>query len=324
MSQENLLEQKENKIESYSMYIEINGNNILHLDEYGNLLNGTIIDANAYNKDKNTPETEILLAYNENNVTYRPHISKIDLFVVDKVKMAVNADGDNTVVLEGAFIAGNSQAQPKIQTFKSSCGAFSRMGAFVGTEGNYTVQKGDIIRCFEVDGDVKYATLVYRRSLDYNANGRYEKGAFAGINDGLMNSSGNSNPFVPRFTTNSFNVDGFVIWYGSTYANAGSYKELRFADMFVLSVNERFITLTTQDLSDPSSIPDYYNDKYTIITAPIPNYLTIQTKKGDNYVSANGLFTQIKSYETHLSDCSRAIVQLYNGLLKTLVVLNEE
>ena len=52
MSQENLLEQKENKIESYSMYIEINGNNILHLDEYGNLLNGTIIDANAYNKDK--------------------------------------------------------------------------------------------------------------------------------------------------------------------------------------------------------------------------------------------------------------------------------
>ena len=278
----------------------------------------------AYNTDKNSPEATVVLAYNDAQTTYQGHMSKIELFVVDKIKNAVNSDGDNVVMLEGSFIAGNSQAQPKQQTYKSAVGAFSKMGAFIDNGLIYEVQKGDVIRCFEVDGDVKYATLVYRRSLDYALNGRFEKGAFAGINDGLMNSSGNSNPFVPRFTSNSFTLDGFTIWHGNTYANALSYKELRFADMFVLSVNERFITLTTQDLSDPSSIPDYYDSRYTIITAPIPNYITIQTKKGDNYTSSSGLFTQIKSYETNLNDCSRAVVQMYNGLLTKLIILNEE
>ncbi len=278
----------------------------------------------AYNTDKTNPESTILLAYNDAQTTYKGHVSKIELFVVDTIKNAVDADGDNVVLLEGSFIAGNSQAQPKRQTYKSAVGAFSKMGAFIDNGLTYEVQKGDIIRCFEVNGDVKYAALVYRRGLDYAANGRFEKGAFAGINDGLMNTSGNSNPFVPRFTSNSFTMDGFTIWNGNTYANALSYKELRLADMFVLSVNERFITLTTQDLSEPGSVPDYYDSRYTIITAPIPNYLTVQIKKGDNYTSSSGLFTQINSYDTHLNDCSRAVVQMYTGLLTKLIILNEE
>lgn len=39
-------------IETASLYIEMNGKNILHNDEYGNLINGTRIDTIAYNNDK--------------------------------------------------------------------------------------------------------------------------------------------------------------------------------------------------------------------------------------------------------------------------------
>lgn len=41
-------------IESSSLYMEMNGKKILHIDEYGNLINGTRIDTIAYNNDKKT------------------------------------------------------------------------------------------------------------------------------------------------------------------------------------------------------------------------------------------------------------------------------
>ncbi len=278
----------------------------------------------AYNTDKNTPDTDVLVTINTALTTFKMAINKTPLFIVDKVMQSSNADGDPTTILEGTYLANGKQPAATAKTYVSAAGAFSNMRALAGTdtETTYTVQKGDIISCMEMNGDVKYAALVYRRDLDYPINARYEKGAFAGINSGIYNDTTNSNPFNMSESGTTIDVNGYSAIIASLGSSNTSASAWRFYDMFVISANEQYITLTTQDLSIPGSVPEYDNSAYTVVSIPVPTNIAHQTKKGNNYTSGSIYYTGIKTYEASLNDCSRAIMITYNLSPYKLIILN--
>ncbi|MBO5098893.1 MAG: hypothetical protein J6C16_01850 [Clostridia bacterium] len=293
--------------------------------ELDTLSEAKFTSAIAYNTDKNTPDAEILIAKDMPLTTFKLSDTNTPLFLVDKVMQSVNADGEPTVMLEGTYLSGGQLPAGVIKKYVSATGAFSNMRALVGPdkETKYTVQKGDIITCLEVNGDVKFAALVYRRTLNYPANSRYEGGALAGVNSGIYNNTTNSNPYNPSNGT-AIDVNGYNIYlpnFGSSNLNATSW---RVYDMFAISANEKYITLTTQDLSAPGSVPEYDNPAYTVISIPVPTNISRQIKKGDNYSSGPIYFTGIKTYETSLNDCSRALVVTNVQRAYKLVILDEE
>ena len=292
-------------------------------DSYPDL---TLTSAIAYNTDRDSIETDYLVTFNTALTTFDMAINKTPLFVVDKIKQGSNADGEPTVMVEGTYLGNGRMPAGTKKTYTSSTGAFSNMRALVGvdTETKYTVQKGDIISCMEIGGDVKYAALIYRRTLDYPTNGRYAKGALAGINSGIYDNTNNSNPYHFTGSGTTVEVNGYNAVVASLGANNTTPTSWRIYDMFVLSADEKYITLTTQDLSAPGSVPDYNNEAYTIISIPVQTNMTQQTKKGDTYTSSAIYFTDMKTYEANLNDCSRVFMITYNLNPYKLIVLNEE
>ena len=293
--------------------------------ELDTLSEAKFASAIAYNTDKNTPDAEILIAKDMPLTTFKLSDTNTPLYMVDKVMQSVNADGEPTVMLEGTYLSGGQTPAGVTKKYVSATGAFSNMRALVGLdkETKYTVQKGDVITCLEVNGDVKFAALVYRRTLNYPANSRYEGGALLGVNSGIYNNTTNSNPYNPSNGT-AIDVNGYNIYlpnFGSSNLNPTSW---RVYDMFAISANEKYITLTTQDLSEPGSIPEYDNPAYTVISIPVPTNISRQVKKGDNYSSGPIYFTGIKTYETSLNDCSRALVVTNVQRAYKLVILDEE
>ena len=249
------------------------------------------------------------------------------MFVVDKVKLGANSDGDATVMVEGTYLGNGRMPAGTKKTYKSSTGAFSNMGPLVGadTEAKYEVQKGDIISCMEIGGDVKYAALIYRRdNYAYPTNKRYADGGLVGVNSGIYDNTNNSNPYHFTGSGATIEVNGYNAVIASLGANNTVATSWRFYDMFVLSADEKYITLTTQDLSLPGSVPDYNNENYTIISIPVQTNMTQQTKKGDTYTSSAIYFTDMKTYEANLNDCSRVFMITYNLNPYKLIVLNEE
>lgn len=279
----------------------------------------------AYNTDKNTPDSEIVVATDMPLTTFRLSDTNTPLYIVDKVMQSVNADGEPTVMLEGTYLSGGQLPAGTIKTYVSASGAFSNMRALVGPDKDtkYTVQKGDIISCLEINGDVKFAALVYRRTLDYPLNGRYEKGALAGINSGIYNNTTNSNPYNPS-NGSAIDINGYSIYLPNLGSNNTSATSWRIYDMFVISANEQYITLTTQDLSIPGSVPEYNNPAYTVVSIAVPTNITRQVKNGEKYTSGPIYFTSIKTYEANLNDCSRAIVVSNVQRAYKLVILDEE
>ncbi len=304
--------------EKYSVYTK------KELDSYPDL---TLTSAIAYNTNRDSLEADYIVSFNTALTTFDLAINKTPLFVVDKVKQGTNSDGDTTVMVEGTFLGNGRMPVGTKKTYKSSTGAFSNMGPLVGadTEAKYEVQKGDIISCMEIGGDVKYAALIYRRdNYAYPTNKRYADGGLVGINSGIYDNTNNSNPYHFTGSGATIEVNGYNAVVASLGANNTVATSWRFYDMFVLSADEKYITLTTQDLSLPGSVPDYNNENYTIVSIPVQTNMTQQTKKGDTYTSSAIYFTDMKTYEANLNDCSRVFMITYNLNPYKLIVLNEE
>ncbi len=280
----------------------------------------------AYNTEKDSPKADVIVT--ENTTTTR-HIFRDNqnaVFLVDKVKYGTNADGDEVVTVEGTHIGNGRMPEGKAKTYTSKSGAFSKMHTMFGDlTKEWTVQKGDIIHCMELAGDVKSALLIYRRDYNYETNPRYAGGGIAGLVSGIYDGKQSSNPCAIAVlgVANDIVVNGYsVATYGfPSTVNSSSRK---IYDLFALSADEKYMTFTTQDLSAPGSVPDYNNPAYTIITVPVQRYMTQQVKKGETYSSGNIVFTDIKTYDAHLNDCSRVFMITYGGSPYKIVVLGEE
>ena len=304
--------------QKYSVYTK------KELDSYPDL---TLTSAIAYNTNRDSLEADYIVSFNTALTTFDLAINKTPMFVVDKVKLGANSDGDATVMVEGTYLGNGRMPVGTKKTYKSSTGAFSNMRALVGvdTETKYTVQKGDIISCMEIGGDVKYAALIYRRdNYAYPTNKRYADGGLVGINSGIYDGTNNSNPYHFTASGATIEVNGYNAVVASLGANNTVPTSWRFYDMFVLSADEKYMTFTTQDLSIPGSVPDYNNEAYTIISIPTQKDMTQQTKKGDTYTSSAIYFPDLKTYDANLNNCSRVFMITYNLNPYKLIVLDEE
>ena len=281
----------------------------------------------VYNTEKDSPEADIVVTENTAATRHVFRDNQNAVFIVDKIKQGTNADGDEVVTVEGTYIGNGRMPEGKAKTYTSKSGAFSKMHSLLGdTSIEYTVKKGDIIHCMEFAGDVKSAILIYRRDgYTYEANPRYEGGGIVGLVSGIYDGKPSSNPCAISTLgeANDIEVNGYkVATHGFPSTVTSSSRKL--LDLYALRADEQYMTFTTQDLSAPGSVPDYNNPAYTIITLPVQRFMTQQVKKGNTYASGNIVFTDIKTYDAYLNDCSRVLAITANGYPYKIVVLGEE
>lgn len=285
----------------------------------------------AYNTEKDSPVADYVVVTTEDITTQKHGIRTLDMFIVTKVLNTTNADGDQTVKVEGTYLSGASDVAPTTRTYESSTGAFGKMLAFVNPEQDvtYSVKKGDIINVFEVNSNVEYASLVYRPDAIYPTNTRAESGALVGFKNSLIGEKGDGNPMaLANNTENSIKVDKFTIipLKNSTIDNAKNVMAgyNRIMDMFAVRTIDKYVTVTNQDLSDPVSIYNPTNEAYITYSFVTPKNITVITYKNGNCTARAGSVLDIKTYENSYNKCSRILVQTYEGKADKMIVINYE
>lgn len=281
----------------------------------------------AYNKSEGSSAAEYLIIHSNESTTYQTQLKTLDMFIVTGVKYAVNSYGENVKKVTGTYLPKGSSKTPVQMVYESSTGAFDNMYATFDSEMKtpYQVKEGDIIRCFEVDYDVKWATLLYRQDYEYENNPRVKKGGFVAIKDSLLNeSTGNGNPFAPNTNAGTTTANGYKIGLlapGSAAAAKG-YVQSRLLDMFAVRYRDGYLMYTNQDLSDNTQTFDMNDSRYVTESMSIPSNIVVITIKNKKIQVKPGSMSDIKTFEDYGTDCSRLIMHMYAGQSYKTIVIN--
>ncbi len=284
----------------------------------------------AYNTDPDSVQAQYIVIKSNKFTTHNVNIRNTTYIVVQNVKEALNIDGDPVIRISGVELASQNGAQTAVE-YESSTGAFSNMIPYVGNTKDYAkndrymVQEGDIINIFEANGNVEYASLVYRQNMNYGMYPRKMSGALAGQQSGLFDASGKGNPYAVSSSGAVLTLNGYTINANeSTGTSADKPKStLRLFDGFAVRNKESLLTITNQDLSDPAQVYSATNPSYIVNSYTIPsNITTITLKNGKLFSVTKGTTADIKTYEDYGYKCSRILMQSYQATVYKLIVIN--
>ncbi len=284
----------------------------------------------AYNTDPESVQAQYFVLKANNFTTHSVNTRNTTYIIVQSVKQALNSEGDPVIRISGIELAAQNGAQTQVE-YESSTGAFSNMIPYVGNtkeyakNDRYAVQEGDIINIFEANGNVEYASLVYRQDMNYGINPRKMQGALAGQQNGLFDTSGKGNPYAVSSSGAVLTLNGFTI---NANESQGTNAEkprtiLRLFDGFAVRNKDTLLTITNQDLSDPAQVYSATNPAYIVNSYKIPaNITTITLKNGKLSSVAKGTAADIKTYDDYGYKCSRILMQSYQANVYKLIVIN--
>ncbi len=284
----------------------------------------------AYNTDPKSYNAKYVVMKTDKLTNYTPGVRNIAFVIVESVKQALNVDGDPVVRIEGTELAAASGGAQSSVVYESSTGAFEKMKGFVNNGDEtpaYSVKTGDIINVHTLNGNVVYAGLIYRQSLNYAKNPRKMGGAFAGQENGLFESSKGGNPYTVKEnggTVFTDTVTGTSINRPGEGTPSKIPNELRMFEGFAVRVNEGLVGVTNMDLSDSAKIYKETDDTQVTNVWAVPSVVTVINFKGEKITVSKGTVNDIKSYEDYGASCSRILVHDYNGITYKLIVINVE
>ena len=307
--------------DEYSKY-QIKTTSVLLNDmKYGNVT--------AYNTDPKSYNAKYIVMKNDKLTNYKPSIRTMSFVIVESVKHALNIDGEPIVRIQGLELSATSTGKQVNAVYESSTGAFNNMKAFVNNGNNtpsYSVKEGDIINLHQVNGNVIYASLVYRQSLNYTNNPRKMGGALAGQVSGLFDEIKGGNPYIVNESGGTQVKDpetGAVVNApGEGTPSKVTSGSVRMFDCFPVRINEGLITVTNMDLSDSSKVYKETDENQVTNTWVLPTIITVVDIKGEKASAREGSTTDIKTYEDYGASCSRLFIHDYQGTIYKLVVIN--
>ena len=280
----------------------------------------------AYNTDPKSVQANYILINSNKFTTHSVEIRTTEYVIVTGVKKTLSIDGDPATRISGYKLAAQNGAQTAIE-YESSTGAFENMISYVGNTTNettYEVKPGDILNLYEANGNVEYASLIFRPTLNYAKNPRYMGGAFAGQENGLFDATGKGNPFHATSGGKTLTVNGFTIKANAASGNDADKvtSSFRVFDGFAVRIADGVVTLTNQDLSDPNATLE--REGYVINSYSQPTNVTVLNIKGEKASVNIGTVADVKTYDDYGYKCSRVLLNAYQGSVYKLIVINIE